>query len=85
MGVTYAQMLYDLGLDTVEKISKADPIDLHAMINQRIKEHNIFKGGIGMLFQVPAHFFSGLAARDAGRVNRSISAGCFWMRMNLSC
>lgn len=48
MGVTYAQMLYDLGLDTVEKISKADPIDLHAMINQRINEHNIFKGGIGI-------------------------------------
>ncbi|NLM68010.1 MAG: DUF4332 domain-containing protein [Enterococcus sp.] len=48
VGVTYAQMLYDLGLDTVEKVSKADPIDLHARINQRIKEHNIFKGGIGI-------------------------------------
>lgn len=48
VGVTYAQMLYDLGLDTVEKVSKADPIYLHARINQRIKEHNIFKGGIGI-------------------------------------
>lgn len=48
VGVTYAQMLYDLGLDTVEKISKADPIDLHTRINQRIKENNIFKGGIGI-------------------------------------
>lgn len=48
VGVTYAQMLYDLGLDTVEKVSKADPIDLHKRINQRIKEHNIFKGGIGI-------------------------------------
>jgi hypothetical protein len=48
VGVTYAQMLYHLGFDTVEKVSKADPIDLHARINQRIKEHNIFKGGIGI-------------------------------------
>jgi predicted flap endonuclease-1-like 5' DNA nuclease len=48
VGVTYAQMLYDLGVDTVEKVSKADPIDLHARINQMIKENNIFKGGIGI-------------------------------------
>jgi hypothetical protein len=48
VGVTYAQMLYDLGVDTVEKVSKADPNDLHARINQRIKEYNIFKGGIGI-------------------------------------
>ncbi len=48
VGVTYAQMLYDLGLDTVEKVSKADPIDLYKRINQRIKEHSIFKGGIGI-------------------------------------
>ncbi len=48
VGVTYAQMLYDLGVDTVEKVSKSDPIDLHARINQRIKEHNIFKGSIGI-------------------------------------
>lgn len=48
VGVTYAQMLYDLGVDTVAKVSKADPIDLHLKINQRIKENNIFKGGIGI-------------------------------------
>ncbi|MDY0211200.1 MAG: DUF4332 domain-containing protein [Bacteroidales bacterium] len=48
VGVTYAQVLYNLGVDTVEKVSKADPVDLHARINQRIKEHNIFKGGIGI-------------------------------------
>jgi len=48
VGVTYAQMLYDLGVDTVDKVSKSAPIDLHARINQRIKEHNIFKGGIGI-------------------------------------
>lgn len=48
VGVTYAQMLCDLGVDTVEKVSQSDPIDLHARINERIKEHNIFKGGIGI-------------------------------------
>lgn len=48
VGATYAQMLYDLGLDTVEKVSESDPIDLHAKINQMIKEENIFKGAIGL-------------------------------------
>jgi predicted flap endonuclease-1-like 5' DNA nuclease len=48
VGVTYAQLLYDLGLDTVEKVSKADPNELHQRINQRIKEHTIFNGGIGL-------------------------------------
>lgn len=48
VGVTYAQMLYDLGVDNVEKVSKSDPNDLHARINQMIKEKNIFKGAIGL-------------------------------------
>lgn len=48
VGVTYAQMLYDLGVDTVENVSKSDPFDLHIRINQMIKEKNIFKGAIGL-------------------------------------
>lgn len=48
VGVTYAQMLYDLGVDTVEKVAKSDPTDLHTRINQMIKEKNIFKGAIGL-------------------------------------
>jgi len=48
VGVTYAQMLYDLGVDTVEKVTKSDPNDLHTRINQIIKEKNIFKGAIGL-------------------------------------
>lgn len=48
VGVTYAQMLYNLGVDTVEKVSLSNPIDLHAQINQMIKEKNIFKGTIGL-------------------------------------
>jgi hypothetical protein len=41
-------MLYDLGVDTVEKVSESDPTDLHARINQMIKEKNTFKGAIGL-------------------------------------
>ncbi|MGB4205818.1 MAG: DUF4332 domain-containing protein [Bacteroidales bacterium] len=48
VGVTYAQMLYALGVDTVKKVSESDPVDLHARINQMIKENNIFKGAIGL-------------------------------------
>ncbi|MBK9510453.1 MAG: DUF4332 domain-containing protein [Cytophagaceae bacterium] len=48
VGVTYAQMLYELGVDTVDKVSKSDPIDLHDRINRMIKEKNIFKGSIGL-------------------------------------
>jgi hypothetical protein len=48
VGVTYAQMLYDLGVDSVEKVGVSDPIDLHSRINQMIKEKNIFKGSIGL-------------------------------------
>ncbi len=48
VGVTYAQMLYELGTDTVKKVSKSDPIDLHKRINNLIIEKYIFKGQIGL-------------------------------------
>lgn len=48
VGVTFARMLYDLGIDTVDKASKADPVDLHKKINQLNKEKNIYKGQIGL-------------------------------------
>jgi len=48
VGVTYAQMLYELRVDTLEKVSNADPIELHTNINQLIKEKSIFKGSIGL-------------------------------------
>ena len=41
-------MLNALEVDTVKKVSESDPIDLHARINQMIKENNIFKGAIGL-------------------------------------
>lgn len=48
VGVTYARILYDLGVDTVEKVSKSDPIELHIKVNRSINEKNIFKGQIGL-------------------------------------
>ena len=48
VGVTFAHMLYDIGIDTVEKASKVDPFDLHKKINQINKEKNIYKGQIGL-------------------------------------
>lgn len=48
VGVTYAQMLYYSGVDTVKKVSESEVKDLHARINQMIKERNIFKGSIGL-------------------------------------
>jgi hypothetical protein len=48
VGVTFARMLYELGIDTVKKASKADPEKLHASINQLNKEKSIYKGQIGL-------------------------------------
>ena len=48
VGVTFARMLYTIGTDTVEKASKADPVELHKLINQVNKEKNLYKGQIGL-------------------------------------
>lgn len=48
VGVTFARMLYDLGIDTVVKASEADPLDLHEKINKLNSQNNIFKGHIGL-------------------------------------
>jgi hypothetical protein len=48
VGVTFARMLYDLGIDTAEKASKTDPVDLHRRINKLNKEKSIYKGQIGL-------------------------------------
>lgn len=48
VGVTFARMLYDLEIDTVEKAAKSDPVDLHARINLLNKEKGIYKGQIGL-------------------------------------
>jgi hypothetical protein len=34
VGVTFARVLYDLGVDTADIASKSDPVELHARINQ---------------------------------------------------
>jgi ADP-dependent phosphofructokinase/glucokinase len=48
VGVTFARMLYSVGIDTAEKASKANPVELHTMINQLNREKNIYKGQIGL-------------------------------------
>lgn len=48
VGVTFARMLYHLGVDTVEKASKSDPVDLHEKINLLNQEKSFYKGHIGL-------------------------------------
>jgi hypothetical protein len=48
VGVTFARLLYDLGIDTVKKVSEAEPVQLHARINQFNKDKSIYKGQIGL-------------------------------------
>jgi len=48
VGTTFARMLYDLGVDTVEKVTQSDPVDLHSRVNQLNKEKKMFKGQIGL-------------------------------------
>ena len=45
-GVTFARMLFDLGIDTLEKASKSNPVDLHTRLNLLNKEKGIYKGQI---------------------------------------
>jgi hypothetical protein len=48
VGATFARILYDAGIDTVEKASKADYVELHNMIHDINKKRNYFKGTIGL-------------------------------------
>jgi hypothetical protein len=44
----FARMLFDIGIDTAEKVSKTDYIELHKKIMQINKERNYYKGQIGL-------------------------------------
>jgi hypothetical protein len=48
VGGTFARMLYDIGVDCVEKVSKVNVDDLHNQINQINKERTYYKGQIGL-------------------------------------
>lgn len=48
VGTTFARMLYDIGINTVEKASNTDYVELHKRINQINKERNYYKGQIGL-------------------------------------
>jgi hypothetical protein len=47
-GATFARMLYDLGIDSVEKVTKASPEMLHERVNKFNKEKQVYKGTIGL-------------------------------------
>ncbi len=48
VGVTFAHMLYILGVDTAKKASESDPVQLHDRINLFNKDKNLYKGQIGL-------------------------------------
>jgi hypothetical protein len=47
-GATFARMLFFVGIDTVEKASKTDYVELHHKIMKINKEMNFYKGHIGL-------------------------------------
>jgi len=48
VGVTFARMLFYVEIDTAEKASKADYVELHQKIMEINKEKNFYKGQIGL-------------------------------------
>lgn len=48
VGATFARMLYEVGIDTAEKASTTDYVELHQNIFQLNKEKNFYKGQIGL-------------------------------------
>ncbi len=46
-GAAFVQMLYHIGVDTVEKVAQSNPETLHQKINQYNKNMQIYKGKIG--------------------------------------
>ena len=48
VGATFARMLLDVGIDSAEKASKADYVELHQKIMEINKEKNFYKGQIGL-------------------------------------
>lgn len=48
VGATFARMLYDIEVDTVEKACSIDPNTLYEKINQINNDRNYYKGQIGL-------------------------------------
>lgn len=48
VGATFARMLLDIGVDSVEKAAKAKPEVLHRQLNEINANNNYFKGHIGL-------------------------------------
>jgi hypothetical protein len=48
VGTTFAEILIELGIDSVQKVAEQDPTELHSKVNGFIQEHQIYKGKIGI-------------------------------------
>lgn len=48
VGATAAWMLYEIGLDSVTKVSEADPVELHEKFNRINTKKGYYKGKIGL-------------------------------------
>jgi len=48
VGATFARMLYDLGIDSLEKAANVNPETLHQQLNELNAKANYFKGHIGL-------------------------------------
>lgn len=48
VGVTFAQMLYAIGLDTVGKVADSNPEEVYSRIRNLNNERQIYKGQIGL-------------------------------------
>ena len=48
VGTTFARMLVDIGMATVEHVANADPVNIHERVNELNREKDIFKGQIGL-------------------------------------
>lgn len=48
VGAAFARMLYNVGIDTVEKAAAANPVELHETINRINLEMGFYKGKIGL-------------------------------------
>lgn len=48
VGASFARMLYNLGMDTLEKVANANYQDLHSRVNSMNKEMSFYKAQIGL-------------------------------------
>ncbi len=48
VGTTFARILYEIGVDTVERASLAEPDSLHQRVNKIIKDKKLYRGTVSI-------------------------------------